>query len=235
MNSENRVCDFMQKDEVVSYYDGIAGDYDESRFNNSYGKFIDAEERKILNHLIDTDKNELRLEMACGTGRLTDYATHALDASPEMMAFAQRRHPEVSYRCTSAVDTGFADGMFDVVYTFHLLMHLDRNFISDIFREVHRILKPGGRFIFDIPSGERRRMRHHQQDSWHGATHLSRSEVMSLTGDMFKCSDSYGIMMMPVHKLPVSLRKPLQSFDYFLANSLLRKYSSYVVYEFIKQ
>ena len=34
--------------EVKEYYNSIATDYDHDRFANSYGKFIDTEERIIL-------------------------------------------------------------------------------------------------------------------------------------------------------------------------------------------
>ena len=78
-----------EKDAVVAYYDEIAGTYDESRFGNSYGHFIDAEERRILDQLLPPNPLERRLEIACGTGRLTNYATHGLDASAEMLARAR--------------------------------------------------------------------------------------------------------------------------------------------------
>jgi len=221
--------------EVVNYYDSIAGDYDESRFNNSYGRFIDAEERRVMNQLIDVTQNTKRLDVACGTGRLTNYATHGLDASSEMMAFARQRHKDVVFTQASATDTGFPDGCFDVVYTYHLLMHLDEATIQQVFREVHRILKPGGRFIMDIPSRKRREFLHHKQTSWHGATHLSREEVTAMAGDDYELRRSFGIMMLPVHKLPVSMRKPLIKLDYAMANGWLKQYSSYLIFEFVKK
>ena len=113
----------MNKD-IVDYYDSIAAEYDESRFNNSYGKFIDAQERRILDKLIDPASNGSRLEIACGTGRLTNYATHGLDASEEMMTFAEKRHPDVTFVKASACETGFPDETFGIVYSFHLLMIL---------------------------------------------------------------------------------------------------------------
>lgn len=78
-----------ETNEVVAYYDDIADTYDESRFGNSYGEFIDAEERMILDQVFPSDKREKRLEIACGTGRLTNYATYGLDASGEMLAHAE--------------------------------------------------------------------------------------------------------------------------------------------------
>jgi ubiquinone/menaquinone biosynthesis C-methylase UbiE len=232
----NHVCHYMKvSDEVVSYYDTIAQDYDESRFNNSYGRFIDMQERRILDQLIDTSKKTLRLEVACGTGRLTNYATHGLDASSEMMRLARERHPEVEFRQASATETGFPDEMFDIVYSFHLLMHLDEDTIRQIFQEVYRILKPGGRFIFDIPSKKRRHLLHHRQASWHGGTALSTDDVRQLASEAFCVHRHYGVMLLPVHQLPVRLRKPLQRTDYAMANGWLREYSSYLVFELQKQ
>lgn len=225
----------MQNNEVVDYYNTIAGDYDNSRFNNSYGQFIDAEERRILNGLIDVSAQTRRLEMACGTGRLTNYATDGLDASSEMMAFAKKRHENVVFREASACESGYEDATFDVVYTFHLLMHLDEATIQQIFDEAYRILKPGGRFIFDIPSKKRRNLLHKQRDNWHGSTSLTKAEVSSMAKGRFELRSSHGIMMVPVHKLPVGMRKAMLSIDFQMANGWLKEYSSYVVYEFIKK
>ena len=225
----------MGQNEVVAYYDNIADSYDESRFNNSYGKFVDAQERRVLNRLMPLQTDSLRLEMACGTGRLTNYATHALDASSEMMKLAQLRHNGVEFRQASATDTGFPDAMFDIAYTFHLLMHLDDATIRQIFDEVYRILTPGGRFIFDIPSKKRRHLLHHRQASWHGATDMTKDELKEMIGNKFKIHGQYGIMMLPVHQLPVRLRHYLQRFDYTLANNCMKDYSSYLVFELVNQ
>lgn len=223
----------MNKD-IVDYYDSIAAEYDESRFNNSYGKFIDTQERRILDKLIAPASNGSRLEIACGTGRLTNYATHGLDASEEMMTFAEKRHPDVTFVKASACETGFPDETFGIVYSFHLLMHLDVETISRMFEEVHRILAPGGRFIFDIPSKKRRNLLRHKQESWHGATSMDKSDVLNLAQKRFKLQRRLGIMMLPVHKLPVRIRKVMTGFDYAMANSFLKSYSSYLVYELTK-
>jgi ubiquinone/menaquinone biosynthesis C-methylase UbiE len=226
----------MSQDKIIDYYDSIAQSYDESRFSNSYGRFVDYEERRVLNKLFQQQNGQRQvLEMACGTGRLTNYASHALDASEQMMAIAQQRHKNVSFTLASATDTGFQDESFDAVFSFHLMMHLDPETIERIFEEANRILKPGGQFIFDIPSRKRRELLHHKQEGWHGATHLSADEVNQLAGTRFKVNRSFGIMMLPVHKLPNALRKTLVSTDFFLANSLIKQYSSYLVYELIKQ
>ncbi len=224
----------MADNQVVDYYNLIAPTYDESRFSNTYGCFIDQQERRILDTLINADSDEMRLEMACGTGRLTGYATHALDASQEMMSRARERHRDVEFRLASATGTGYADATFNVVYCFHLMMHLDMATIGLIVDEAWRILKPDGRLIFDIPSSRRRRLLHHRQDTWHGGTQLSTGEVRTLTSGKFTLRRSFGLAMLPVHKIPKSWRQRLNAVDYALANSFLREYSSYLVFELIK-
>lgn len=225
----------MSHDKIIDYYNNLAQTYDENRFNNSYGQFIDRQERRVLDKLLPSLNGQRQvLEIACGTGRLTNYATHALDASSEMMAIAQQKHKNVSFTLASATDTGFQDETFDAVFSFHLMMHLDNKTIERIFMEVYRILKPGGQFIFDIPSRKRRELFHHKQEGWHGATHLSADEVKQIASTRFKVNRSSGIMMLPVHKLPNALRKTLVSADFLLANSPLKQYSSYLVYELVK-
>ena len=224
-----------EKDAVVAYYDEIADTYDESRFGNSYGHFIDAEERRVLDQLFPLNLSEQRLEIACGTGRLTNYATHGLDASAEMLARARERHENVTFVQAMADDTGFADESFDAVYTFHLLMHLEPAVIEGIFREVRRILKPGGRFIFDVPSKKRRRLLRHRQASWHGGTELSTEDVNGLAGDVFSLRRSFGLLFLPVHKLPEGMRSRLRKLDFRLANGCLKETSSYLVFELVKK
>jgi len=223
-----------KENEVVAYYDTIADNYDESRFNNSYGRFIDTQERWVLDGLFGQAKDETRLDMACGTGRLTNYATHGLDASSEMMKRAQERYPNVKFCQASATDTGYPDEMFDVVYTFHLLMHLDVETIRQIINEVYRILKPGGRFILDIPSKKRRQLLRHRQASWHGGTELTSSDVAQMAEGKFSLNSIHGIMLLPIHKLPNGIRNALLKTDFALANGWLKEYSSYLVLELKK-
>lgn len=43
----------------------------------------------------------------------------------------------------------FLDSHFDLIEAFHILEHLDRPFLA--MKELHRILKPGGRLIIKVP------------------------------------------------------------------------------------
>ena len=78
--------------QIVTYYNELANDYDENRFKNSYGNYIDKQERGILNILLN--KKENILDLACGTGRLSNYATSGVDASVNMVEIARKKYPE---------------------------------------------------------------------------------------------------------------------------------------------
>ena len=67
--------------EVKEYYNSIANNYDKNRFGNSYGKFIDAEERKILAKWLIGMNKETILDYGCGTGRLSEFANSGIDIS----------------------------------------------------------------------------------------------------------------------------------------------------------
>jgi demethylmenaquinone methyltransferase/2-methoxy-6-polyprenyl-1,4-benzoquinol methylase/phosphoethanolamine N-methyltransferase len=101
--------------------------------------------------------DEAVLDVGCGTGDLTLRAarkagrTAGIDASPEMIAVAQRKAAkkgrEVDFRVAPIEALPFADGEFDVVLSSYMLHHLPDDLKDRGLAEVHRVLKPGGRLI----------------------------------------------------------------------------------------
>ena len=219
--------------QVVDYYNQIAQKYDEDRFGNSYGRFIDAQERRVLNKLEVEQAGTL--DLPCGTGRLTNYAREGADASEEMLKVARERHPDKSFTLTDATHTTFADGTFDTVLSFHFLMHLDEAVVQAVVKEMHRVLAKGGRWICDIPSQRRRSLTHRKQELWHGNTSMTVKQMRELCQGRFEVESVHGIMLAPVHRLPRRIRGAMCRVDYALANSwLLKNYSSYLIFELRK-
>ena len=60
---------------VVEYYNDLSERYDLDRFDNSYGAYVDAQERRILRRWLAPMGQGKILDLACGTGRLLDLAT----------------------------------------------------------------------------------------------------------------------------------------------------------------
>ncbi|MEU8134218.1 class I SAM-dependent methyltransferase [Streptodolium elevatio] len=95
------------------------------------------------------------LELAAGTGVLTSSLlaaapwaeVTATDLNEAMVAFGSDRAPDAVWRQADAQRLPFPDGGFDlVVCQFGVMFFPDR---IEAFTEVHRVLAPGGRFLFN--------------------------------------------------------------------------------------
>jgi len=135
-------------------------------------KKMTAKEVRLLRELIN-EKDKI-LEMGCGTGRLISELVQddkeAGKSGPDVTGFDYtERHIKLTKQAMEQAGkqpkvfqgdwhhNAIKDGSFDKIYS------LGRNILHDyslidqvqLFREAHRILKPGGQFIFDIPNREK--------------------------------------------------------------------------------
>jgi len=96
------------------------------------------------------------LEFACGTGIVTvDVAPHvshirAIDISEEMVIHAREKVTKaglvnVEVTQTDLFDPSLAEGSFDAVLAFNVLLYLD-NF-EEVMARISTLLKPGGMFL----------------------------------------------------------------------------------------
>lgn len=220
----------MKENPIIQYYDQLAGNYDQDRFNNSYGKFIDRSERSLLNKFVRP--NEIVVDLACGSGRLLNFASIGIDASKEMIAIAQAKFPDKKYYLADAEKIPLDDASVDTIIIFHFFMHLNLDKIHKILTECNRILKKNGRIIFDIPSKKRRSILGYKSSDWHGAYSLSFNDLKSITN--FKIKETGGLLFIPIHRLPSIIRPLFSKIDSILSNSFLKEYSSYLVIELEK-
>jgi SAM-dependent methyltransferase len=217
---------------IIDYYDALAPRYDEDRFGNSYGGFLDAQERALLARWLPVGAARV-LDLGCGTGRLSDRASHACDASIESLRAATGRGA-ARFLAADIAALPFATESFDAAYCLHVFMHLNRAAIAEAFGEVARILRPGGIFVADIASSLRRRLLRRAPSGWHGATSLTRAEFAALAAEAgLRMIDGAGIMLAPVHRLPPALRAPIAAADRRLA-ALAPDLASYIVGRFVR-
>lgn len=219
-------------DKIVEYYNELASTYDDDRFENEYGRFIDTLERILLNKLL-TDKNALVLDLACGSGRLLDFASFGTDASKKMLEIAQKKHKNKKLVLCDAEKLQFETDTFDKIISFHFFMHLNDEKIEGVLNECHRILKKGGKLIFDIPSLKRRNLFNFRSNGWHGANSTTVEKLNQHPN--FKISNIHGLLFLPIHRFPKFSRRFLIKLDLILSNSFLKEYSSYLVVEFVKE
>jgi 2-polyprenyl-3-methyl-5-hydroxy-6-metoxy-1,4-benzoquinol methylase len=103
------------------------------------------------------DQNKDILEIGCGTGLFTSELIKsknnitAIDISPELISLAKKRltAPNVTLLIENAYKTSFDNEKFDFIVGSSVLHHLD---VNDAIKEIYRLLKPGGKFIFSEPN-----------------------------------------------------------------------------------
>jgi ubiquinone/menaquinone biosynthesis C-methylase UbiE len=117
---------------VKAYYDARAPEYDDW----VYGRGIFAardrpdwqEERGRLEHTLTELPAARTLDVACGTGWLTQYLAGeivGLDASESMLEIARERVPHGEFVVGDALALPFADRSFDRLLTGHFYGHLE--------------------------------------------------------------------------------------------------------------
>lgn len=98
------------------------------------------------------------LELACGTGRVTMNLRRefpgskltATDINPDMLSVARKNvtHPNVVWDTVDMQEIPFDDSSYDlIVCQFGVMFVPDK---VKAFKEIYRVLKPGGRFVFNV-------------------------------------------------------------------------------------
>ena len=215
----------MMKTSILQYYNNLAGTYDENRFGNSYGKYIDQQERTFLVSFFKNKKYLKVLDLGCGTGRLLNFATHGTDFSEEMLNIAKEKHSEKIVAKGEISEIPFEHG-FDCIFCFHVIMHQSKEETKSFLNECYQKLDKNGILIFDYPTRERRKIISHQKD-WHANNSFTAEEISKLTKNHFNVKNTTGILLFPIHRIPKGLRKYLLPLDILLCKTFLKNWASY--------
>ena len=118
------------------------------------------------------------LDVGCGRKFPGSYllAAHydqvtAIDLDPTIMENEPREN--MRFAVVDAAQLPYQDATFDDIYSISVIEHFKLGAVADIFREVHRVLKPGGRFVGTLGIGDERK-------SWPGRYHRD---------DIYGCRD----------------------------------------------
>ncbi len=144
-------------EKVQSIFQALAPDYD--RFNMLSSMGVDRSWRRRTVKLAQIGRSAHVLDLAAGTGDLTmAIARQAKPASilstdfvPEMLEVGKAKaaeyegETEIGFAVVDAQDLPFADESYDVVTVGFGIRNMPGRAAN--FREVYRVLKPGGRYV----------------------------------------------------------------------------------------
>ena len=212
---------------IRDYYNQLATEYDDDRFNNTYGSYLHAQERAILKSKLKGISKTSILDMGCGTGRFLEFAQNGVDFSEGMLQEAKAKFPNHQLKVSDIRNMPFSENSFDAIFSLHVFMHLDLETVQQTIQEAHRILKPNGILIFDFPSKTRRELINYQKDGWHGNTALDFEMVNNYSQGLFEVEGYQGVLFFPIHRIPENLRVHFRKIDTSLGQSFLKKWSSY--------
>ncbi|WP_449418743.1 class I SAM-dependent methyltransferase [Phormidium nigroviride] len=133
-------------------------DVDGIRVKDYFEACTAPENRFILKQLGDIRGKKL-LDLGCGAGENSVYFAKkgalcvATDYSPGMvevaLKLAEKNGVKIEGCTANAMELEFPDNTFDIVYASNLLHHLPEPKMA--IREMHRVLKPGGKACFWEP------------------------------------------------------------------------------------
>ncbi len=141
-----------------AYYSSpdVVSGYDDWRFHSAGGAYVDErEQRGVTEHLHRLDRAVRLLDMPVGTGRLAQTVLNMGFSRVEGADYSESMLETTRQRCGDAIhlsrrdafDTGWPDDGFDVIVSLRFTFHQEN--LQPLFRELARILKPGGLLIFD--------------------------------------------------------------------------------------
>ena len=124
------------------------------QFGSASG-WLEPGEREAVLSVGDVARGAPILDIGIGGGRTaplmreisTDYV--GIDYTPEMVELARGRFPDLTFQQMDARNLAFDAGRFQLVtFSYNGIDSVDLAGRQAILREVHRVLRPGGHFVF---------------------------------------------------------------------------------------
>lgn len=144
----------MAWDFLRSSYDTVAASY-EATFDDELGG--KPRDRELLVAFAAATEDPI-VDVGCGPGQIGRYLRGAgrrvigMDLSAEMAKRAQARLDAALVSDMRSLP--FADASLGGIVAFYSVIHLQRAEITPLLRELHRVLRPGGRVLLSAHEGD---------------------------------------------------------------------------------
>lgn len=148
--------DFLQR--TRNGYDLTAAMYAERFHAHLHDKPLDRAMLAGFAGLVE--RQRVVADVGCGTGAtsrmLADFGLDVLgiDLSPNMVAEARRRNPDLNFQVGSMTDMDLDDGRLDGICAWYSVIHVPDELVPHVFSEFRRVLRPGGWALLAFQVGD---------------------------------------------------------------------------------
>ncbi len=139
-------------------YDRIADEYALRIFNELQHKPLDQD---LLNRFAaEISERGQVCDMGCGPGHVARYLRDAgtivfgLDLSEKMLEQARRLNPDISFRQGNMMALDLEDRTLAGIAAFYAIVNISNEFLPLVFREMNRVLRPGGLLLLAFHTGD---------------------------------------------------------------------------------
>jgi len=144
--------------QVAIQYDTVAKEYAEA-FSGEHEK--KPKDREILYRFSQAIGPRRPVwDFGCGPGQTANFLNNlgleisGLDLSEKILEEARTRHPGIHFRKGNILALEFEKDSIAGVVAFYAIVHFTEEQVDLAFREVFRVLQPGGLFLFTYHVGE---------------------------------------------------------------------------------
>jgi ubiquinone/menaquinone biosynthesis C-methylase UbiE len=153
--------------EIQKSYDRVADEYARHIFSELEHKPLD---RELLTRFAAAVKGKGEVcDMGCGPGHIARYLRDAganvfgLDLSLGMLEQARRLNPDIPFRQGNMLALKLPDASLAGIAAFYAVVNLPRESLPQVFREMARVLQPGGLLLLSFHIGDETL---HRDDWW---------------------------------------------------------------------
>ena len=138
-------------------YDRVADEYARQLFNELQNKPLDRE--LLCRFAADVAGRGDACDMGCGPGQVARYlrdlgvSIFGLDLSPGMVQQARQFNPDISFREGNMLSLDIPDGTLAGIAAFYAIVNLPKELLVSVFREMQRVLQPGGLLLLAFHCG----------------------------------------------------------------------------------
>jgi ubiquinone/menaquinone biosynthesis C-methylase UbiE len=143
---------------VRESYNELAEEYARRIYDELRQKPLD---RKLLDRFAeDVRERGEACDMGCGPGQVARYSKNAglsvfgLDLSPQMVEQARRLNPDISFREGNMMALDLPDARLGGIAAFYAIVNIPKDSLPAVFREMERVLKPGGLLLLAFHIGD---------------------------------------------------------------------------------